>query len=662
MTRSGLQQLDFHELTKRLQSASVIKIAGFFLVRAKKLKPQQYTWKNPGRVFLSSYVMSLHPDQVFETFGPQEEDLKTLASQMLTLFDVWLQTSAPKHGRMFLEHYSQFYEAFEAWKNKDSIKIIEDLVRHFMELEGLWLTVMHQEDADHEWGPNIEEQQKGILLRLKKFGTLANERLQEERSAVLDQVRQTNQVEITNDVYSNKRFRPLQRADGITPEPVEDQSVQEFGSLLSNEKLAHELVMDPKFELKAPEKSEMELRVAEMAKKAFADQINSQVQEGKMDGMVLEMIMNIKQGLLSMISEENSFSKKMQESLEPEFVKHKMQNNAFDLMETLQYLSSKMLELCAPVRDPLIRQLQNETDAGTVLIKMMDLIEDMKLDLANYRLQQVRPHLMRQAAEYERIKFDEQVEKGMSLKKTEEWIAKSYHVLKKMTDERNPENIDHPDLKVKYEDCINQAYLDLLFSKTAANRQDVAETLQMDADRLLAMQNELQALGIVSALTMIAKNLSPELRQDEIVLNAFKNRLLGLLGLASTNIPVLASAITDAIQQSRERRVQSLNSVGKKQFEAEPVTEELKATVKQMLEKTVSYQDPLFSLLSRRIMSIVKVHLDRNVFKKETLQRHGLSVVEKELHELSNRIVVLCNHNKTVHYKHYNAILDKLTQ
>ena len=56
---------------------------------------------------------------------------------------------------------------------------------------------------------------------------------------------------------------------------------QQFGSFLSNEQLAHELVRDPDFELKPNQnKSAMEIRITEIAKKAFFDKVRTEFQNG----------------------------------------------------------------------------------------------------------------------------------------------------------------------------------------------------------------------------------------------------------------------------------------------------------------------------------------------------------------------------------------------
>ena len=47
--------------------------------------------------------------------------------------------------------------------------------------------------------------------------------------------------------------------------------------------------------------------------------------------------------------------------------------------------------LCAPVRDERLAELKEETKVVPLFKGIMDLLEQMKLDMANFTIQQVRP-------------------------------------------------------------------------------------------------------------------------------------------------------------------------------------------------------------------------------------------------------------------------------
>ena len=57
-----------------------------------------------------------------------------------------------------------------------------------------------------------------------------------------------------------------------------------------------------------------------------------------------------------------------------------------------------MGKLCAPVRDEAIRKLKRETDVVSVFCGVAETLDLMKLDMANYTIQMIRPTIMKQVS------------------------------------------------------------------------------------------------------------------------------------------------------------------------------------------------------------------------------------------------------------------------
>lgn len=262
---------------------------------------------------------------------------------LLTTFELWLDQYATEDGYSLLQrvltNWTSFYAAFEMWKTQDSRKLVEGMVAHWLELERLWLSVKDQVDADVQWRPRVEEQQKQILDKLTKFGPTALERLQEEqaklRAEVFAQLELREQEEefIENGAISASasanptailstspsafpagRFMrkntvapsiALPKTDAaaasndsvqsldpfvdpkLPPTPSGERDVQqvvsEFGQQLTNEQLAHELIMDPDFQLKPKKRSPLEEQVRAMAMAAFWDDVRNEFAAGRFE-------------------------------------------------------------------------------------------------------------------------------------------------------------------------------------------------------------------------------------------------------------------------------------------------------------------------------------------------------------------------------------------
>src|SRR5688572_18489344 len=102
-----------------------------------------------------------------------------------------------------------------------------------------------------------------------------------------------------------------------------------------------------------------------------------------------------------MVSDKGKIAENIKEVLDVDLIKQQIDNKAFDIVQCMGYISQKMLQLCAPIRDPAIRSIAQSTDVAEAFERILAILEDMKLDLANYRLQALRPVLQRQAVDYE---------------------------------------------------------------------------------------------------------------------------------------------------------------------------------------------------------------------------------------------------------------------
>lgn len=366
-----------------------------------------------------------------------------------------------------------------------------------------------------------------------------------------------------------------------------------------------------------------------------------------------------------MLNENGPIAAEIKEVFDPEYLEHQIKNKVFDLHKLVVYAGEKMLQLCAPVRDPQIRAIGQETDIVTALFKLLDVLEEMRLDLANFRLQSIKPHLMQQAVEYEKLKFNQALSNGQaSLDKTRAWLTTAATELQKVADSRNPENLEHPDLRLKFNNVLNHAYLSLLFANSAIDQRTLAETLSMDAQRLFEMQNELQAMTIVSALTMLSKNIIPALRSDPAVIKQLTASLFDLLKKEGTNIETLVNEIIEAgniLYHQQTKVISNLSTLTSnvQRQELKEISAEQRDLIKSMVEKTLTHKDPFFSVLSRRMEKIVRVALERN-FRRDSLAKNGLDAIETEFEPLVKRITALVKHNKDVYGVHYDAILNSL--
>ncbi len=85
-----------------------------------------------------------------------------------------------------------------------------------------------------------------------------------------------------------------------------------------------------------------------------------------------------------------------------------------------------MGKLCAPVRDDEVASLKNHlNDLVKLFQEIMKVLDHMKLDMANFTIQQARPLIVSQSVEYEKIKFKEFLEtQSDGLQMTRAWLQR----------------------------------------------------------------------------------------------------------------------------------------------------------------------------------------------------------------------------------------------
>ena len=242
-----------------------------------------------------------------------------MADKLITDLDFWINSTnsaviAPL-ASTFMSSFESYYSAFEAWKSKDTLKIVDELIGHFMELDQVWIKVFQDEGAMEEWAMPIKDQQDQHLKRIKKFGADAVERLRLARQSFIESLLASDlNVMIAPDVVptcpAHEMYLAQEKMDTVMQSSSDDDDanvaetvgedrpsasdMSTFGSLFSNEQLAHELVMDPEFKLKPAEKSQLEKQVEAMAKKAFADSVRGELASGNYSNSVMGLLIDIR--------------------------------------------------------------------------------------------------------------------------------------------------------------------------------------------------------------------------------------------------------------------------------------------------------------------------------------------------------------------------------
>lgn len=117
-----------------------------------------------------------------------------------------------------------------------------------------------------------------------------------------------------------------------------------------------------------------------------------------------------------------------------------------------------MAKICAPVRDERIEELMKCTDVIETFKGIMEVLQLMKLDLANFTISMIRPNIVASSIEYEKTKFAEFLKiQANGLQYSKRWLLR--HLTSDMV---NAASTDANSLKQLTHSLLAEAYLDLL--------------------------------------------------------------------------------------------------------------------------------------------------------------------------------------------------------
>lgn len=214
------------------------------------------------------------------------------------------------------------------------------------------------------------------------------------------------------------------------PRFVSAEELMETAKGVTNMALAHEIVVNTDFQVKPSEPAEgsLEKRVKDIMHKAFWDVLEAQLSENPPSyNHAIKLLAEIKETLLSfLLPGHGRLRGRIEEVLDLSLIQQQAENGALDISKLVEFVIGMMGSLCAPSRDEDIRKLREITDLVPLLKAIFPVMDKMKLDMANFAVSSIRPHLLQQSVEYERKKFQEFVEKQPNaLDFTEKWLQDS---------------------------------------------------------------------------------------------------------------------------------------------------------------------------------------------------------------------------------------------
>ncbi|XP_070618461.1 T-complex protein 11-like protein 1 isoform X2 [Erythrolamprus reginae] len=450
--------------------------------------------------------------------------------------------------------------------------------------------------------------------------------------------------------------------------PAQFVSVEELMDTakgVTNMALAHEIVVNGGFQIKPadlPENS-LEKRVRDIVHKAFWDCLEAQLKESPPSyDHAIKLVGEIKETLLSfLLPGHTRLRNQITEALDLELIKQEAENGALDITKLAEFIIGMMGTLCAPARDEEIQKLKDIREIVPLFRAIFSVLDLMKMDMANFAVSSIRPHLMQQSVEYERKKFQELYEKQPnSLDLVTEWLQEAMVDLQsKFACASNNDAASASGIPALSPVAVqNHAYIQLL--KWNHLQKPFPETVLMDQSRFQEMQLELDQLILIGAILLVTFNASGTALSD---LPAFTNELKMAIKVLLTGLhrPFVSSSfnLDETLAVISEKICAEVNSC-LSQHGFTPFTSEKVIVLKGQIQALSHPDNAVCKLIDSRIQLFLENYLACGHQKSLPPMLGGLGPIQRELEEIAIKYVRLVDYNKLVFSPYYDAILSKI--
>ena len=310
------------------------------------------------------------------------------------------------------------------------------------------------------------------------------------------------------------------------------------------------------------------------------------------------------------------------------FIVQQLKLGSLDIQNFFLFLGHVMKKNCAPKRDVLVDAMSSCSCPIDGLKAALKLIELMKLDLANFKLDQLRPLIAKTAVSTERAFFSQLFSsKKISLDLTTKWIRS----------QSNDEGSTAHDV------FLNVSIRLLVSPFVKDSNCNVPETFILDKKRLLSLHGRFQDLCIVQCLLLIFKqsaSMANSLNKRKcFAATMLKGELLRLLEQPDTQISDISNLL---IQSLKDSQIDIIN------FDY----------IHSALNNIISPDNELFLLIEGKLLNRIKTKLSgKSLPPSDNGGLSELNVLE-EFDELIKKFGILLQYNWNVFEPIYQNLLN----
>lgn len=458
------------------------------------------------RVFLAAFMIAYRPTHVFESMGELEQSLLESAGPLIEALEGICGSlrgqgfaSVPSTLTVgFTPMLFEFLKRFKAWKIPDEAKLITR-IKHA-------LLALYQAEA------LLGEDSANLRVEF----TTQIERLRSKLAQIAGP-----------DALAQFDAQRLSGTDGCSGSgggggggDDEGGAYAALPGRMTNEQLAHELLIDPTFQLNEDGGCSAENpvfhRIRESFHTAFWDSLVSDLELSRPCYVrVLRVLAEIRDGVNDLAGSRDNGG--IAEVVDIDLIQQQADRGIYEWGSCMGLVSSILRvvqQVQAPKRDEETKakwsSIHGDMQAATVadqprvfcraLEFLLDRVNAMRIDAANSRLRLIAPVIKDHGIDYERGKMQDKIKDGsLTLERTEAWIAKTLRVgvAAGTVDSRGLIEGKSPAFIQVHSDAM----LYLVADYAPLKHETCPETLLLDVHRLGLLKAEFQ--NIVLAASML---------------------------------------------------------------------------------------------------------------------------------------------------------------
>uniref|UniRef100_A0A6G1S8W4 T-complex protein 11-like protein 1 n=1 Tax=Aceria tosichella TaxID=561515 RepID=A0A6G1S8W4_9ACAR len=519
------------------------------------------------------------------------------------------------------------------------------------------------------------------------------------------------------------------RLPQLVGEPVPIDKIIKTANSMSNMMIAHKIAIEDDFKLEpgmdisgpmmslspiigsSPSKMSMSAdgqksdgpslhsRVKDIVHEAYWDlfklELGSQAtelaEERKYD-LTKQILIDIKQKILELLLPQHARLKQdIEDRLDSQIIDQLIKTHSINLIDYGHYILSVLSKLCAPVRDEKLKLLSETNDVVQLYRGIMELLELMRLDFANFTLNQYKPHIKAHSQDYEREKFTEILKQQKTigidgLEYTKIWLERAtkrvdaVYGISDLVNETTTLELDEgtasnsTDRKrdqILSSDVVNKvlnaAYCELL-EWTPQTQKLYPETLLFDEATFKLLQEQYKVLLLTSSilLTVFAFINRLKLPDNNDFKVLIKSHVITLLTASydkddpsdTIRLETVATKVCDDIRQIiQETSKDTLETFDNQHQEL----------LKRQILDIQSSSNRVRELARRRILEFVETlfNLDVKHHQQKSPSKMpppvkiplGLNCLTEEITLTMAQLVKIIRYNRRVFFQHYQDII-----